>query len=81
LADYIENIGVDISDDTNINETTSDGGTTDETTKVDTVGDESKMSKGSVISLNDFIAFLPKWLPGFHASQDFQATPDTHYSV
>jgi hypothetical protein len=59
LADYIANTGVAISDDSNINETASDGSTTDEITKVDTMGDESKVSKVPVISLNDFIAFSP----------------------
>lgn len=46
---------------------------------MDTIGDESKASKVPVISLNDFMAFLLKWLPGFHASREFQVTPTAKY--
>ena len=56
--------GIVISDDSNNNDTTSDGSITDETTRVDTIGDESKVSKYPVIHLRDFIAFLLKLLLG-----------------
>jgi hypothetical protein len=60
VASYSAITGVAISDANSINETISDGSTTNETTKLDTIGDESKSSKVPVISLNDFIAFLLK---------------------
>jgi hypothetical protein len=51
-----------ISDESSNSETTSEGSTTDEITRVDTIGDESNVSKYPVIPFNDFIAFLLKWL-------------------
>ena len=59
-AGYIVTAGVANSDDSNSTDTISDGSTTDEITKVDTMGDESNASKVPVISLNDFIALLLK---------------------
>lgn len=58
MAAHSAYTGVAISDDNNMNETTNDGSTTNEITKVDSIGDESNTSKVPVISLNDVIAFL-----------------------
>jgi len=76
---YIVTAGVANSDDSNSTDTISDGSTTDEITKVDTIGDESNASKVPVISLKHFIAFLLKLLPGFLDSREFQVTPVVNY--
>jgi len=60
MANYSATTGAAMSDQISISETTNDGNTTDEITRVDTMGDESNSSKVPVISLNDFIAFLLK---------------------
>lgn len=57
-AVYIGNAGVANSEDSNSNDTISDGKTTDEITRVDIVGDESNVSKYPDILFSDFIASL-----------------------
>ncbi len=49
-----------MSDESSNSETTSEGSITDEITRVDTIGDESNVSKYPVMPFNGFIAFLLK---------------------
>jgi|GEM_PF-4491597 len=72
MASYNAITGVAISDASNINETITDGSTTDKTTSVDISGDESNASKVPVISVNDFIAFLLNSYPDFMLPENFR---------
>jgi hypothetical protein len=71
-ASYAVSAGVVIIEDKTNSETTSDGSTTDEITKVEITGDESRVSKFPVISRNDFIAFSLNNYPDYRLPGTFR---------